>query len=77
MLVNLINTAKYSDFVLITFGAGCLVWAVVYVIVIRDIIKRKNVGIPMMAIAGNFAWEVFWGLGIFMDTDMGIHPHRA
>lgn len=71
MFDNLFNTAKYSDFVLITFLAGCLLWAVVYIIVIRDIVKRKDVGIPIIAVAGNFAWEFFWGLGIFMKTDMG------
>jgi len=68
---HLFNTEKYSDFVLITFCAGCYLWAIVYIIVLRDVIKKKNADVPIMAVAGNFAWEFYWGLGIFMKTDMG------
>ncbi|MEZ4843603.1 MAG: hypothetical protein R3A43_05045 [Bacteroidia bacterium] len=65
------NTADYSPFVLWTFLIGCLLWAVVYGFVIRDIIVHKTVGIPIAAVCGNFAWEIYWGLSIFGHTDMG------
>lgn len=64
-----INLKDYTPFVLITFGLGCLLWAVVYIIVIRDIIKTKRIDIPNAAICCNFAWEIYWGL--FYHTNMG------
>jgi len=67
----LFNTTDYTPFVLWTFLAGCLLWAVVYIITIRDIIKKKTVGIPIAAVCGNFAWEFYWGLSIFGSTNMG------
>ncbi len=65
----IVNTHDYSTFVLITFGLGCLTWAVVYIISIIDIIKYKTVGIPIVAVCGNFAWEIYWGL--FYESNMG------
>lgn len=67
----LFNTTDYTIFGLATFGAGCALWAVVYVIVIYDIFKKKIVGIPVGAVACNFAWECYWGLAIFRITNMG------
>lgn len=67
-----LNTKDYSTFVLAAFGTGCFVWVFVYIIVIRDIIKKKIVNIPSSAICCNFAWEFYWGLEVFKHTDMGV-----
>jgi hypothetical protein len=67
---ELFNTRDYSIFSFITFGIGCYLWAIVYVIVIRDIFKYKRADSPIGAIAACFAWEILWGLG-FRKTDMG------
>jgi hypothetical protein len=65
----LVNTKDYSLFVLITFGIGCYMWAMVYGVVIYDIIKKKRVDTPVGAVCACFAWEFWWGL--FYRTDMG------
>ena len=69
MLCTLINTTDYTTFGLVTFAIGCLGWLVVYVLVVRDIIKTKTLEIPIAAICSNFGWEIYWG--IFYKTDMG------
>lgn len=66
---NLVNTIDYTTFSLITFGAGCLVWGVVYLIIIREVVKFKILEIPAAAVCGCFAWEINWGL--IYHTDMG------
>jgi hypothetical protein len=66
----ILNTTDYSTLELITFGIGCYMWAMVYFIVIRDIIKKKSVDIPVLAIAGNIAWEFYWGF--WFRTNMGL-----
>jgi hypothetical protein len=65
-----INNKDYTFFALITFGAGCYLWAIVYGIVIYDIFKKKRADSPFGAIAACIAWEFWWGLG-FRQTDMG------
>jgi hypothetical protein len=65
-----VNLTDYSPLALITFGIGCLGWAVVYGFVIADIRKNKRIEIPIAAVMGNFAWEVNWGL--IYRTDMGF-----
>lgn len=70
MFQKLVNLTDYSPLALITFGLGCLGWAVVYGIVIHDIHKNKRIEIPVAAVMGNFAWEVNWGL--IYKTDMGL-----
>ena len=75
-----VNLVDYTPFGLITFGLGCAGWLVVYVIVIRDMFKHQRLEIPIGAICGNFAWEIYWGLGMFNSsgegpfrkTDMGL-----
>lgn len=69
MWEHLVNTKDYTAFELITFGIGCYMWAVVYVIAIKDMIKKKTVDIPVLAICGNVAWEFYWGL--IYKTNMG------
>ncbi len=66
---NLVNLTDYTMFSIVTFLAGCLVWGVVYIAIIRDVIKTKLLGIPAAAVCGCFAWEINWGL--IYHTDMG------
>lgn len=64
------NLKDYTLFSLITFGTGCLIWAILYGFEIYSIIKHKKIGIPIAAIMCNFAWEINWGL--IYRTDMGF-----
>ncbi|MDX2188656.1 MAG: hypothetical protein SFY32_02225 [Bacteroidota bacterium] len=64
------NLKDYTPFSLISFGTGCLIWAVLYGFEIYSINKTKKIGIPIAAIMCNFAWEINWGL--IYKTDMGF-----
>lgn len=65
----LINTAKYSAPELVFFAAGGLAWALAYLGVLREIVRRKFVEIPATAVCANIAWEFTWG--IVHRTDLG------
>jgi len=65
----LVNTAEYSTPALLFFAAGGLAWALAYMGVLREIVRRKFVEIPATAVAGNIAWEFTWG--IVHRTDLG------
>jgi hypothetical protein len=69
MICTLVNTTDYTPFSLITFGAGCVGWLVVYVWVVRDMVKTKTLEIPIAAVCSNFGWEIYWGL--VHKTEMG------
>ncbi|MEZ4686212.1 MAG: hypothetical protein R3B47_09140 [Bacteroidia bacterium] len=80
LLLKIVNTVDYTTPQLVWFGVGCYLWAIVYVVVIRDIMKKKEVDIPWLAICFNFVWETYWGLGLLhrdvpgnpaTKTDMG------
>lgn len=64
------NTDKYSVAQLILFGTAAAFWVVAYIIIIKDALKKKYVGIPIAAVAANFAWEVLWST--VFRTDMGM-----
>ncbi len=65
----LVNTAEYSTPALLFFAAGGLAWALAYMGVLREIVRRKFVEIPATAVAGNIAWAFTWG--IVHRTDLG------
>lgn len=65
----LLNLRDYSPLELITFGAGCFLWIVVYYYVLRSIFRRQFVEIPLVTILGNIVWEFLWSW-VFV-TDMG------
>jgi hypothetical protein len=65
----LINTAKYSTPELLFFAAGGLAWALAYLGVLREILRKRFVEIPATAVAANIAWEFTWG--IVHRTDLG------
>ena len=52
---HLFNTEKYSDFVLITFCAGCYLWAIVYIIVLCVVIKKKNAVVLIILVVGRLS----------------------
>ena len=64
-----INTVDYTPLELILFGAGCLLWIVVYFFTLRNIFQRQFVEIPLVTITGNIVWEFLWSW-VFV-TNMG------
>ena len=42
-------------------GIGALLWITAYVLIIVRGFKDKSCGMPLAALAVNFAWEVMWG----------------
>ena len=65
-----LNTAKYSEPMLLLFGIGCFFWVVAYVGVLQKIRARRYVEIPAAAVVANIAWEFVWGF--VFTTDMGM-----
>jgi hypothetical protein len=70
-----LNTAKYSEPMLLLFGVGCLFWVVAYVGVLQKIRTRGYVEIPAAAVVANIAWEFVWGF--VFHTDMGMLFQRG
>src|SRR6516165_12611508 len=64
-----VNTKDYSPAQLILFGLAAAYWVWVYIAVIRDIFKYKFVGIPVLAVCANIAWEFLWSFKFY--TNMG------
>jgi len=57
----LINTAKYTTPELLFFAAGGIAWALAYMGVLREIVRKQFVEIPATAVCANIAWEFVWG----------------
>jgi hypothetical protein len=73
-----INTIDYTIPELILFAGGCLLWVVVYAILIRNDIKFKIIEMPVIAGASNFAWEILWSLKYQPDTgQLLVWTYRA
>ncbi|MEO7766524.1 MAG: hypothetical protein ABIS01_03825 [Ferruginibacter sp.] len=64
-----LNTRDYTTAQLILFGIAALYWVWVYIAVIIDIKKYKFVGIPVLAVCSNIAWEFLWSFKFY--TNMG------
>ncbi len=54
---------------LVVFITGCGLWAVVYLLLIRNFLRDQFIEMPIVAAASNFAWEFLWAF-VFV-TDMG------
>jgi hypothetical protein len=65
----LFNLKDYTVAEHVFFAVGCLLWVFTYVIVIRDIVKKKFIEIPIVAVCANFVWEFLWSF--VFKTDMG------
>lgn len=63
------NTSTYTVPEIIVFGTGCALWAVLYLILIRNYLRYHFIEMPLAAAASNFAWEVLWAVNF--KTDMG------
>ena len=66
---SLFNLTDYTVTDHVFFAIGCLLWVFTYVIVIRNIVKKRFIEIPIMAICANFGWEFLWSF--VFHTDMG------
>jgi hypothetical protein len=66
---DFINTIDYTVPQLILFGIAAAYWVWVYIVLIKDIFKNKFLGIPVLAVCANFAWEFLWSF--FFFTNMG------
>lgn len=66
---ELLNTASYTSVQLglLAFGHGA--WAILYIMVLRNIRKHGVVEIPAASVAANFAYVTVWGL--LNKTDLG------
>lgn len=64
------NLTRYSVEQHLLFGVAASFWIVAYIILIKDGFKHKYVGIPIGAVAANFAWEMLWSKVFY--TDMGL-----
>lgn len=65
----IINTTDYTTPQLVLFGIAALYWIWVYIIVIKDLSRYKFVGIPVLAVCANIAWEFLWSFRF--HTNMG------
>lgn len=63
------DTTNYEPFQIALFLAGAVLWIVVYIVVIRNIVKLRVVAIPLVAICLNFGFEVT--TSFFFVPDMG------
>lgn len=63
------NTIDYTVPQLILFAVAAAYWVWVYIVVIKDIHKYKFIGIPILAVCANFAWEFLWSFKY--HTNMG------
>ena len=64
------NKVDYSIPQLVLFAIAALYWVWVYIVVIKDIKKFQFIGIPVLAVCANFAWEFLWSF--LFKTNMGM-----
>lgn len=69
MLAKLINLEAYTPLEFILFFGGFFLWAMFYVIIVRNILKYKFVEMPFVVEAGNIAWELLYAF--VFELDMG------
>ena len=64
------NTDLYTVPQLLVFVTGCGLWALLYLILIRNFLRDRFVEMPIVAAASNFGWEFLWAF--VFKTDMGL-----
>ncbi len=64
-----LNLETYSPLMLTLFISGCVLWVVVYVIVIYNIRVNQFVEIPLIGVSANICWEFIWSF--VYQPDMG------
>ena len=65
----LFNTVTYTTPQIVFFTIGCGLWAMLYLILIRNYFRYRFIEMPLIAAASNFAWEFLWAF-VFKE-DMG------
>lgn len=60
-ILKWIDLCQYTIPQLIASGLGEVLWTVVYILVIRDALKKKYVQLPATIVAANLAWEFLAG----------------
>lgn len=65
-----INLEYYTPAQLILFGIGALLWVVAYVVLVRNILKKKFVEMPAGVLCANFAWETLYAF--VFTQNMGL-----
>jgi hypothetical protein len=68
--VPLINTKDYPIAGLWFNGIGCLFWVVAYIVLVREIRRKKYVEMPAYVAGANIGWELVWS--IFNHPDTGL-----
>jgi hypothetical protein len=63
------NLECYRAWELPFFFVGCTIWAITYVVIIRNSFKYKFVEMPAIAGAADIAWEFVWSF--LLATNMG------
>ncbi|MBD3223132.1 MAG: hypothetical protein GF313_00270 [Caldithrix sp.] len=64
---HLINLELYTPLEFFFYFTGFFLWGVLYVILMRNIIKYKFVEMPFIVAAGNIAWELLYSFVFEMD----------
>lgn len=66
----LINFNDYSTTGLLFNGIGCLLWVAAYVILVREIRRKKFVEMPAYVAGANIGWEFVWSFIYHPDTGL-------
>ena len=66
---QMFNTSTYTVPQIVVFGIGCALWALLYLILIRNYFRYRFIEMPLAAAASNFAWEFLWAY--VFTSDMG------
>lgn len=64
---QLINLDVYTPLEFVFYFTGFFLWGVLYVILVRNILKYKFVEMPFVVAAGNIAWELLYSFVFEMD----------
>jgi hypothetical protein len=70
-----INFRDYTPFELFLFAGGCFLWVIVYVIYIKNIVKKKYLEMPVFAGCADIGWEFTWSF--LAATNMGLLLERT
>ncbi|UOZ07013.1 hypothetical protein [Amycolatopsis sp. WQ 127309] len=60
--VNIVDTAcvPYSSLQIGLFAAGCVLWGLAYLLLLRNSLRNRFVEMPLVAACSNIAWEFVW-----------------
>lgn len=67
-----LNTDYYSTLELTLTLTGSILWVAVYVFIIIDANKNRYMEMPLIAIAGNIAWEAIYSWAFDGYINLGL-----